>query len=99
MTSNCPVKELLKTKLTDFLKLYGFLTYDDGTPGTRWWILMNSRLTEEMFHTVIMLIVEEWMEMGITQMSEFESTQVMNLDEVISMVEEQVTDYLAELGV
>ncbi|KAF8448470.1 hypothetical protein BGX38DRAFT_1270267 [Terfezia claveryi] len=29
MTTNCLVEDFLKAELTDFLKLYGFLTYDD----------------------------------------------------------------------
>ncbi|KAF8432907.1 hypothetical protein BGX38DRAFT_1276365 [Terfezia claveryi] len=99
MTTNCLVEDFLKAELTDFLKLHGYLTYDDCNPRTRWCILMTSKLTVEMFHILATLIVKDWMEKGVTKMIELESKQGYNLEEVVSIVGEQVRDYLVILGV
>ncbi|KAF8440707.1 hypothetical protein BGX38DRAFT_1272845 [Terfezia claveryi] len=82
MSTNSRVENLLKAELTEFLKVHRFLAYEDGTRGRRWCMLMNSRLAEEIVHSLIKLIVEKWMENGITKMSELESTQGMNLLQV-----------------
>ncbi|KAF8440647.1 hypothetical protein BGX38DRAFT_1332077 [Terfezia claveryi] len=98
MSQNSQVEDSLKAELTEFLKLYGFLTYEEGTPGRRWCTLMSARLLEEIVDTLIKLIVGEWMETGITKMSEFESTQNMNYSEVMAMVKEHVWDHLRILS-
>ncbi|KAF8432322.1 hypothetical protein BGX38DRAFT_1276810 [Terfezia claveryi] len=86
MTNSDPVIDVLGSELLGFLNIYDFLTWDEGTG---LWILMDARLMEEMLEILISAIVEDWMEDGITTMSEFETLKGMNLDEVVAMVEEQ----------
>ncbi|KAF8429409.1 hypothetical protein BGX38DRAFT_1278224 [Terfezia claveryi] len=79
MTTNSPVEDFLKAELMEFLKVHGILLCGDGTPGTRCCILMGCRLAEEKVHTLIKLIVEEWMNDRVTKMSELQSTYSMTL--------------------
>ncbi|KAF8432311.1 hypothetical protein BGX38DRAFT_1276799 [Terfezia claveryi] len=91
-----PVEDVLGSDLFDFLSLNGFLTWDAGT---KLWILMGSSLTEEMFDPLIEVMVEEWIDNGITTMSEFKTLKGMNSDMVVAMVAKRVMGYLAALGV
>ncbi|KAF8432315.1 hypothetical protein BGX38DRAFT_1276803 [Terfezia claveryi] len=144
------IEKLLTAQLMKYLKVYGFVSFEDDTSGIRWCNLMGTKIMMERYPTLVKLmvelwmekgintmndfktkegkktweilimvkehaeksliasegirelggaIVEEWMENGITTMSEFVTLKGMNLDEVVAMVKELVTAYLAEMGV
>ncbi|KAF8437772.1 hypothetical protein BGX38DRAFT_1273897 [Terfezia claveryi] len=77
MSTNSQVEDSLIGELMEFLRGHGVLTYGDGITGSRCGILMGCRLAELEIHTLIKLIVEEWMKDGIIKMSELPSTYAM----------------------
>ncbi|KAF8432301.1 hypothetical protein BGX38DRAFT_1276305 [Terfezia claveryi] len=93
------LETVLKTDLTRFLKSYGFLTYDDSTPGTRWYILMSHRTSEEKFRIFLNLIVQEWIEIGITRMAEWITLRGKKVWQLVIMVKEDVETQLAALSI
>ncbi|KAF8433058.1 hypothetical protein BGX38DRAFT_1276309 [Terfezia claveryi] len=94
-TNGYPIENVLGSELLDFLNCYDEFIWDAGT---RRWTWMSYTLTQKMLDTLVGCIVDEWMLFGITRMIEFETVKGMNLDEIEAMVEEQVTDYLAAMG-
>ncbi|KAF8432323.1 hypothetical protein BGX38DRAFT_1334065 [Terfezia claveryi] len=92
-TNSYPVQDVLGAELLEFLTLHNWLTWDEGT---KLWILMSSKITGEMLDNLIWVIVEEWIENGITKMSEFGTLKRMNSDRVVAIVEEQVTDEMLD---
>ncbi|KAF8440635.1 hypothetical protein BGX38DRAFT_1144508 [Terfezia claveryi] len=98
MAASAP-ENVLKADLTRFLKAYGFLTYDDSTPGTRWYILMTHRVSEEKFQMLVNLIVQEWIKIGITRMGEWIALRGKKLWELVFMVKEDVETQLVALGI
>ncbi|KAF8448469.1 hypothetical protein BGX38DRAFT_1142768 [Terfezia claveryi] len=90
MSTDWDIQELLKLQLMQFLRHYGFVTYDESTPGSRWCILMGTTIMEEMFQFFLNYTVQAWIEEDITTMTDFIYLRDMKLWEIVIMVKEDV---------
>ncbi|KAF8432310.1 hypothetical protein BGX38DRAFT_1146425 [Terfezia claveryi] len=90
MPTNSQIEVTLKAELTKFLELFGFITYDEGFPGERWCMLMSTRLKEDTFRFLVILMVQEWMENGITKITQWATLKRMKMWEVVFMVKEDI---------